>query len=123
MRKSIIHKLKNQFLPKIVSCFIIVIVAGSLVSVSYAQVVLDNPLNADSIIGLIEAIVDTVVVLGTIAAAIAIIWAGFLFVTAQGSEEKVSKARRIFIWTVIGVAIIVGAKIIVEVVAEFFSSI
>jgi hypothetical protein len=40
------------------------------------------------------------------AAVISAIWSGFLFLTAQGNEEKVGKAKKMFQYTVI--AIIIG---------------
>jgi hypothetical protein len=33
-------------------------------------------------------------------------------VTAGGNEEKLSKARQAFLWTVIGIAILLGAKVL-----------
>lgn len=46
-------------------------------------------------------------------AVIMIIYAGFLFVTAGGNEEKIRRARRNLLWTVIGVAIILSAKVLI----------
>ncbi|HHD92140.1 MAG TPA: hypothetical protein ENL06_00770 [Candidatus Portnoybacteria bacterium] len=47
-----------------------------------------------------------------------IILSGFQFVTAQGNEEKINQAKNTFKWTVIGVAIIIGAKLIIIILAE-----
>ncbi len=44
------------------------------------------------------------------------ILSGFLFVTAQGNAEKLKKARLVFIWTLVGTAIIVGAQPIAKMV-------
>lgn len=41
-----------------------------------------------------------------------IIYAGFLFVTAQDNESKLAKARTTFFWTVIGALVLLGAKAI-----------
>ncbi len=78
-----------------------------------------NPLRAEfnSIPALIEAIITRIVIpLGAIVVAMALIWSGFLFVTAQGSEEKLVKAKKVFTYTVIGATILLGAWAIVEVI-------
>ena len=41
-----------------------------------------------------------------------IIWSGFLFVTARGSDEKLSTAKKAFAYAVIGAAIVLGAFVI-----------
>lgn len=47
--------------------------------------------------------------IGAIVVVVAIIYCGFLFVTAQGNEEKLSKAKTALTWTLIGAAILLGA--------------
>ena len=38
------------------------------------------------------------------------VYAGFLFITAQGSTEKLTLAKKIFLWTLIGALIVLGAQ-------------
>ena len=73
---------------------------------------IQNPLKAKSLTEFLTAALDTVVQVGAIFATIFIIYAGFLFVTAQGNEEKLQSAKRTFMWTVIGVGVLLGAKAI-----------
>ena len=47
-----------------------------------------------------------------------IILSGFQFVLARGNEEKINKAKDTLKWTVIGVIVVVGAELIVEIIAE-----
>jgi|GEM_PF-5239245 len=61
---------------------------------------------------LIGKILDVVVRLGAYVAVLFLIWSGFLFVQAQGNQEAISKAKTTFLYTVIGVAILLGAKAI-----------
>jgi flagellar biosynthesis protein FlhB len=131
--KKIIHKSNKNFLPKILSCFILTLIVSSLVFVAYAATPdcapgdtdkkLCNPLEAGSLVDLIRAVIRIVMRIAVIVAVVAIIWAGFLFVTAQGSEDKITKAKSIFLWTIVGVGIIVGANIIVDVIKNFFAGI
>lgn len=47
--------------------------------------------------------------IGTIIAVFFIVYAGFLFVTAGGSEDKITTAKKTFYATAIGVAILLGS--------------
>ena len=70
---------------------------------------LNNPIGANSIQEFIKAILDIVVTLGTPIVVFFIIYAGFLFVIAQGKPEKLQKAKDTLLYTVIGAAILLGA--------------
>lgn len=52
-----------------------------------------------------------------------IILAGFQFLTAQGNEEKIKKAKQTFLWTIIGTAIALGADILIRVIVEILTTI
>lgn len=45
-----------------------------------------------------------------------LIYAGYLMVTAGGNEEQISKSKLWFIWTVVGAAIILGAKVLADLI-------
>lgn len=80
-----------------------------------------NPLGntPDNILTFFELIIDGVVVpIGAVAVAFFIIWSGFLFVMAQGNEEKLKQAKNTFMYTVIGAAILLGAWTITEVIQQ-----
>jgi hypothetical protein len=84
-----------------------------LSSAHYAEAALTNPLGEGSTFyGLIGKIVDVLIAIGIPVAVVFIIYAGFLFVTAGGSEDKVTKAKETLIWTLAGTALLVGAKTI-----------
>jgi hypothetical protein len=53
---------------------------------------------------------------GLIVAAVFIIYSGFLFVSARGSEDGIKRAKNAFFYTVLGTAILLGAGVIVEIV-------
>lgn len=44
------------------------------------------------------------------------IWAGFLWMIAQGNSEKVTKAKQILVWTTLGVVITLASYLIVDLV-------
>jgi hypothetical protein len=59
---------------------------------------------------LLLALVDFVLLIGVPIIVICIIYSGFLFVTGGDNEAKVQKARFVFMWTVIGALVLLGAK-------------
>jgi len=76
---------------------------------------ISNPLGQTKTFGeLINKIADIVVAIGIPIAAVFIVYAGFLFVSARGSEEQITKAKGMFYWTVIGTMLVVGAKVIAQ---------
>ncbi|MCR4330773.1 MAG: pilin, partial [Patescibacteria group bacterium] len=74
---------------------------------------LQSPLGGVSNLNnLIEKILEVVVDIGTPIAVLFIIYAGFLFVTAQGNETKITKAKNAFTWAIIGTAVLLGAWVL-----------
>ncbi|KND47228.1 MAG: hypothetical protein AB199_02245 [Parcubacteria bacterium C7867-004] len=72
-----------------------------------------NPLNnIDSLPDFLNAILNAVVDIGSIILVLALVYTGFLFVAAQGNQEKLSSARNALIWTVVGGLVLLGAKAI-----------
>lgn len=80
---------------------------------------LTNPLNnINSLPEFLNKILEAVVQLGTIVLILAIVYVGFLFVVAQGNEEKIKSARGALFWTVIGGLVLLGAQTIGMVISS-----
>lgn len=62
--------------------------------------------------GVIEIFTYLVILL----AVLMLIWVGFKFVLAQGNVEEMKKLKNMLLWIVVGVAVVIGARIIVKVV-------
>jgi hypothetical protein len=77
-----------------------------------------NPLGSSSLCGLILTILKALIALGVPIAVLFIVWAGFKFVLAQGSQTKLKEAKENFLNTVLGIAIFVGASLIITVVVN-----
>lgn len=74
-----------------------------------------NPVTYGSITNipcLIVALVDLILLIGVPIIVIFIIYSGFLFVKSGDNESEVNKARTVFMWTVIGALVLLGAKAI-----------
>jgi hypothetical protein len=65
---------------------------------------------------LIIYIVEQVTKIGFYVVVFFVIYAGFLYVKAQGNTEKLKEAHRAFLYTVIGAAILLGARLLAEVI-------
>jgi len=76
-----------------------------------------NPIKSNSLSAFFENIVSVAIMLGTIVAVLGIIYGGFLYVTAQGSEEKLQKAYKTVTWALVGTAILLGARAIMAAIS------
>lgn len=81
-----------------------------------------NPLNFNSIPELIRELLRVAVTIAIPVVIIFIIYAGFLFVSARGNEQQITKAKSVLTWTVIGAILIVGAWAFATAIVEFFKT-
>ncbi|MFA6251691.1 MAG: pilin [Candidatus Paceibacterota bacterium] len=81
---------------------------------------INNPLgpNITDIPSFIQALVEIVLIVGIPIVALAIIYTGFLFVTAQGNSEKITKAKKALLYTLIGAALLLGAFVIAQAIGK-----
>lgn len=77
-----------------------------------------SPIGPTSFAALISAIMNVVVKVGAVIVVFAIIYAGFLFVTAQGNDDKIQKAKSTFFWVVIGAIVLLGAQALGDVICN-----
>lgn len=75
---------------------------------------LGNPLAVDSIQDFIAEILTLVAQIALPLVVLALVYTGFLFVTAQGNEEKLNKAKTALFWTVVGALVVLGASVLAE---------
>lgn len=77
---------------------------------------LANPITFGSIPDLLAAMLNIVIVISIPFVVFFIIYAGFMYVTAQGNPEKLKAANTALLYSVIGGVIIVGSVAIVQIV-------
>lgn len=102
--------------------FLIVSVALELGTAPFASADLINPLASGSFSALVENITRIVAQIGVPVAVFFIVYAGFLFVTARGNEDQLKTAKRTLLWTIIGVALILGAWAIARAIRAFITT-
>lgn len=82
-----------------------------------------NPLIADSLPQFIDKILQIVVQVGLPILAVSVVYVGFLFVSARGSEEGLKKAKSALLTVTIGAAIVLGAFVISRAICATINSI
>ena len=78
---------------------------------SVLNITLSNPLGTTADIpSFIQKILDGVIIILTPVVVVMFLWTGFQFVKAQGAPEELTAAKSSLLWTVIGAALVLGAK-------------
>lgn len=83
---------------------------------------LESPINATSFTTLADNIIDFLIKIGAPIAVIVVIYAGFLFMTSGGNEEKVTKAKSALTWAVVGLAVLIVAKSVTTILNELLTT-
>ena len=71
---------------------------------------LDNPLQADNLLELIDVLATWLLNLAIPIAVVMIVYAGVMFLTSRGEPAKVTKAKQILLYAVLGLTIILIGK-------------
>lgn len=81
---------------------------------------IDNPLspNISTVNDFIKVMLEGIIKMGIPVIAIAIVYCGFLFVSAQGNSEKISTAKNALLYTLIGAAVLIGSWALAQLISE-----
>ncbi|MDQ3244997.1 MAG: pilin [bacterium] len=79
---------------------------------------LKNPIEVDNLNDFIKTILEGAIKIGIPIVAIAIIYSGFLYVTAMGNEEKLKTAHKAITYTLIGAALLLGSWAIAQLISD-----
>ena len=77
-----------------------------------------NPINVNDVNGFIKTLLEGVIRIGMPLVALAIIYCGFLFVSARGNSESIKKAKESLMYTLIGAAIIIGSWALAQLISD-----
>lgn len=77
-----------------------------------------NWLSVGTIPEFLSALFQDIAEIGAVVLAFYIVYSGYLFVTAQGNEQALQKAKESFKWVLIGGAIILGAWVLSEAILQ-----
>lgn len=89
-------------------------------TISDGRITLANPLGSkvNNLPSFIYMILDIVFQIGVVVAVLALMYVGFMFVMARGDTTKLETARTAFLYTVIGIAVLLGAELIASVTSN-----
>lgn len=81
-------------------------------------ITLANPLGhkINDLPSFVYTVLGIVFDIGAVLSVLAIIYVGFMFVSARGDPEKLTTARRALLYTIIGIAVLLGATLIASVI-------
>lgn len=129
---NLINKLKKQnyFTKNFILAFVIVFLFFSSLTVlaqpnttntnvtasQFSK--LKNPIKSNTIQEFVRNILEGVLKVGVPLVALAIIYSGFLFVTALGNPGKIEEAKKTLTNTIIGAALLLGAWGLSELIVE-----
>jgi hypothetical protein len=82
-----------------------------------------NPLSTGSSLeALLLKIVDIVIFMLIPVIVLMLVYTGFLFVQAQGNPAKISEAKKVFVWTLVGAFVILAAQTLQVVIKDTVDS-
>ena len=116
-------KAKHIFL----SIFSSLLVAQTNIALAQNQITdiqIDSPLadSVDNLPGLLLAILNVFITLSIPIIVIAIVYSGFMYVTARGNPQTIKTATKSLTYAVIGAVLIIGALVITEIIGETITS-
>jgi len=79
---------------------------------------IENPLEAGSFEEIVDNLIDFIFKIAIVVAPLMVIVGGFLFLTAGGNIQQVSRARNLLIWTAIGFLIVLLSKGILAIINQ-----
>lgn len=84
---------------------------------------LQNPLSGVNSVGeLVGKAAEIFSYIVILFAVLALVWTGLQYILARGNSEKMKELSQRLLWIVIGIAIVIGARIIVEIVINTVAS-
>ena len=82
---------------------------------------LDNPIGISYIPDIISRIIKIILGLVGTVSLIVFIYAGFLWITAQGKPDQINKGRQAMLWAVVGIVVVFSSYAILRYVFEILS--
>ncbi|MDQ2933334.1 MAG: TrbC/VirB2 family protein, partial [bacterium] len=75
-----------------------------------------------SVGGLVQDFIEIITYLAILLAVLLLVWTGFQFILARGDSKKMSELKDKLVWIVVGVAVVISARLIIQVVINTLRS-
>jgi hypothetical protein len=102
--------MQKSKLKIIVPLILFSVFCAGIVGAANTSTTFQNPLQWDTFPELLNVVVNIVFTISLAIAPILFILAGFYFVTAAGKPEQVETAKKMILWTIIGLIVIICSK-------------
>jgi len=90
-------------------------------SAAYTKTVIEKKVEVSDFIHLIDNIFEWVLSIAGTIALFMLIYAGIMYITSTGNEEKAKKAKKTFYWTIGGLMLLLLAYSIAFIVNDLFT--
>ena len=102
-----------------------VFLISAVTALAQGQAILQNPLGGgtQSICGFLKNILNVVLAISIPFIVLFIIYAGFLFIAARGKPAELEKAKRNFLYVIVGTFVFLGCWVLGQVVANTINAI
>ena len=77
---------------------------------------ISNPLNVNSVADVVSSGAQIFSYIVVLFGVLALIWTGLQYILAQGNSARITELKMQLLWIVIGIAIVIGARIIISIV-------
>lgn len=111
----------KSFLAKTI-VFVVLLGGFGFISAATTQVGLQNPLNASNVKEVLDLTINIATNVGVVIAVLALIYNGFKFIGAQGNPEEIKKSKEMFLYIIIGIALLLGARLILDLIKNTLES-
>lgn len=101
---------------------IFIIISLALFATQVSAITIENPLEADTIEELIDAIIDFIFWVAVALAPLMVLIGAFYFITSGGDPAKLQTAKNIILYTVIGLAIVMLSKGVISAIKMILST-
>lgn len=82
---------------------------------------LTNPIKSESFAALIDAVINWILNIALVLAPLVIVYGGFMYMTAAGDTNKVSQAKSVILYAVIGFIVALLAKSLINMFVDLIA--
>lgn len=112
-----------KYIRHILASALFLSVLASAEIVSAQNQTLQNPLNVGGVADFVALVLRVMVMVALPIITLFIVYSGFLFVSAQGNQERLGDAKRNLLYVLIGSILILGAWVIATLIGGTVSQI
>lgn len=99
-----------------------ILIVGLFFATSFALGALVNPIGIGSISGVLDAVAKWMLDIALVLAPLMFVVGGIMFTTAHGDATKISNAKKLMFYTVVGIIVVLLAESLIGIFKGFVST-